>query len=114
MEKGTRAENDIYEFIKARIIELRADKTARGLSLEMNKNENYINQIESGIHKPSFGGLNEICQHLGVTMSQFFSVEDIRNQQKLNRLMALAKALSDRQLDHIIETAELFNEKSQD
>jgi len=113
MEKDILAENDIYEFIKLRIVELRADKTARGLSLEMNKNENYINQIESGIHKPSFSGLNEICRHLGVTMSQFFSVEDIRNQQKLNRLMALARALNDRQLDHVIETAELLNEKNQ-
>ena len=93
------------EFIK-RLVELRMSKgvSAREMSLSIGQSDGYINNIENGVNYPSMTVFFYICDYLGITPKEFFDTETL-NPTKANELLAVAKRLSDDQLDHLIAIA---------
>lgn len=89
-----------------RLAKLREEKgvSARDMSLSMGQNPGYINNIESGKSKPSLSGILYICEYLGITPKDFFDVET-KNPSKATELYAIARCLSNDQLDHLIAIA---------
>ena len=84
-----------------RLAKLREEKgvSARDMSLS-----GYINNIESGKSMPSLSGLFYICEYLGITPKDFFDT-DTASPSKANELYAIAKGLSNEQLDNLIALA---------
>ncbi len=91
-------------FIKERIIFLRNQKnvSARDMSLSIGQNENYINRIENDISLPSLRGLILICEYFGITLKEFFDVEN-KSPNDLNEFMEEIKTLDVDTLKHLIE-----------
>ena len=89
-----------------RLAKLREEKgvSARDMSLSMGQNPGYINSIESGKSMPSLSGLFYICEYLGITPKDFFDT-DTASPSKANELYAIAKGLSNEQLDNLIALA---------
>ena len=95
------------EFTQKRIAQLRMQKnvSARDMSLSLGQNSSYINQIENRKALPSLQGLFYICEYFGITPQQFFDM-DTPAPSKANELYAIAKTLSDEQLEHLIAIAD--------
>lgn len=89
-----------------RLAQLREQKgvSARDMSLSMGQNPGYINNIENGKSMPSLSGIFYICEYFGITPQQFFDM-DTPSPSKANELYAIAKTLSDEQLEHLIAIA---------
>ena len=89
-----------------RLAKLREEKgvSARDMSLSMGQNPGYINNIESGKSMPSLSGNFYICEYLGITPKDFFDT-DTASPSKANELYAIAKGLSNEQLDNLIALA---------
>ena len=89
-----------------RLAKLREEKgvSARDMSLSMGQNPGYINNIEIGKSMPSLSGLFYICEYLGITPKDFFDT-DTASPSKANELYAIAKGLSNEQLDNLIALA---------
>lgn len=89
-----------------RLARLREEKgvSARDMSLSMGQNPGYINNIENGKSKPSLAGILYICEYLGITPKDFFDTE-AKNPSKATELYAIAKGLSNDQLDNLIAIA---------
>lgn len=89
-----------------RLAKLREEKgvSARDMSLSMGQNPGYINNIESDKSMPSLSGLFYICEYLGITPKDFFDT-DTASPSKANELYAIAKGLSNEQLDNLIALA---------
>ncbi len=86
-----------------RLAKLREEKgvSARDMSLSMGQNPGYINNIESGKSMPSLAGVFYICDYLGIAPKDFFDTETI-SPSKANELYAIAKGLTEKQLEHLI------------
>lgn len=67
----------------------------------MGQNPGYINNIESGKSMPSLSGIFYICEYLGITPKDFFDT-DTASPSKANELYAIAKGLSNEQLDNLL------------
>lgn len=89
------------------IIRTRAKITARALSLAINKNPAYINQMES-THgfEPSLSTLLEILEVCGVTPEEFF-YSDIAAYQKDKEIIAYLGKLSEKQKNAILNLYEV-------
>ena len=89
-----------------RLAKLREEKgvSARDMSLSMGQNPGYINNIESGKSMPSLSGIVYICEYLRITPKDFFDT-DTASPSKANELYAIAKGLSNEQLDNLIALA---------
>ena len=89
-----------------RLAKLREEKgvSARDMSLSMGQNPGYIHNIESGKSMPSLSGIFYICEYLGITPKDFFDT-DTASPSKANELYAIAKGLSNEQLDNLIALA---------
>ena len=89
-----------------RLAKLREEKgvSARDMSLSMGQNPGYIYNIESGKSMPSLSGIFYICEYLGITPKDFFDT-DTASPSKANELYAIAKGLSNEQLDNLIALA---------
>jgi len=64
-------ENDLKE--RLQFIREQKNISARDLSLQLGKNEGYINSIENGKIAPSYKQFCTICEELGVSPEDFFS-----------------------------------------
>lgn len=91
------------KFIKERIISLRNQKgvSARDVSLSIGQNENYINRIENDVSLPSMRGLILICEYFGITLKEFFDVEN-KSPNTLNKLIEKVKPLGEEAMNSII------------
>ena len=89
-----------------RLAQLREQKgvSARDMSLSMGQNPGYINNIENGKSMPSLSGIFYICEFLNIEPKDFFDM-DTPSPSKANELYAIAKTLSDEQLEHLIAIA---------
>ena len=89
-----------------RLVKLRMEKgiSARDMSLSIGQNPSYINTIESGKALPSMTVFFYICEYLGITPKDFFDT-DTASPSKANELYAIAKGLSNEQLDNLIALA---------
>ena len=79
-------------FIRTRISELRLKKgvSEYKMSVDLGHSKGYIQGISSGKAFPSVPELFYICEYLGVTLQEFFSLE-IHDPQLVNELYSLAK-----------------------
>lgn len=68
---------DYVEWFYKRVAELRLQKgvSAREMSLALGQSESYINKIENKRTLPSMMGFFYICEYLGITPQEFFSVQ---------------------------------------
>ena len=89
-----------------RLAQLRNKKgvSARDMSLSLEQNHAYINNIESGKSMPSLSGIFYICEYLEITPKDFFDIET-NDPTKANELYNIAKKLDSDQLDHLIALA---------
>ena len=89
------------DFIK-RLVELRVNKgaSARDMSLSIGQSAGYINNIENGINYPSMTVFFYICDYLGITLSEFFDIDN-NNPAKLNKINEYLKKLDDEQLEMV-------------
>ncbi len=78
--------------------------SARDMSLSMGQNPGYINNIENGKSMPSLSGIFYICDFLNIEPKDFFDLDNPA-PSKANELYAIAKTLSDEQLEHLIAIA---------
>jgi len=71
---SVRVMNMEKSFLAQRIAKLRLEKgiSAREMSLALGMGENYINSIENQKSYPPYRMMLDICDYLGVTMSELF------------------------------------------
>lgn len=81
-------------FIRERIAYLRNQKnvSARDMSLSIGQNENYINRIENDVSLPSLRGLILICEYFGITLQEFFDVDN-KSPNEIKELISKIKNL---------------------
>lgn len=94
---------DYLNWFPSRITELRTQKgiSARDMSLSLGQSESYINKIENRRTLPSMAGFIYICEYLGITPQDFFTVDSPAPQKSKEVLSELNK-LTASQLDHIM------------
>lgn len=85
-----------------RLAQLRTKKgvSQREMSLAIGQNVNYINHIETQQGAPSLAGIIYICEYLGITLSEFFDIDNI-NPAKLDKINEYLKKLDDEQLEMV-------------
>ena len=85
-----------------RLAKLRTKKnvSARDMSLSIEQNPAYINNIENGKNSPSLMGIFYICEYLGLEPHEFFDIES-ENPERLKDIIKDLKKLNDKQLDVI-------------
>ena len=101
---------DYERFIRERISNLRvkANVSARDMSLSIGQNESYINSIENGKILPSIRGLIYICEYFGISLKEFFDEENT-NPKLIQDINIEFKRLNNKQLELILELVENFN-----
>ena len=87
------------DFIAQRLSKLREQKgfTARDMSLSIGRSESYINKIENKRTKPSLMELFVICEHLDISVKDFFD-ESSRYPEQLNAIIENMKKLDEESL----------------
>ncbi len=92
------------EDFAARLARLRMKKdvSARDMSLSIDQNAGYINNIETGKALPSMSGFFYICDYLGITPQEFFDTES-EQPKELRELNENLKRLDPRQFNNIYE-----------
>lgn len=90
------------EFSK-RLVELRmnAGESARGMSLSIGQNPNYITDIESCHAYPTMDKFFFICEHLSITPQEFFDT-GIHDPKRVDKLYLEACSLSSAQIDVLL------------
>ena len=70
--------NSFKDFVKHKISTIRLARgyTSRGLSLELNKSSEYLNQLENGRLNPSLEFLYEFCAFFDITLASFFDTDN--------------------------------------
>ena len=91
------------KLINDRISQLRNQKnvSARDMSLSIGQSENYINRIENGKALPSLHGLVLICEYFGITLKEFFDVEN-KSPNDLQELIDKIKNLDSESIKGLI------------
>lgn len=91
--------NDLENFIRNRITELRYQKgiSEYKLSLELGRSQSYIQSISSGRVLPSMDAFIDICNYFDITPIEFFD-PDIKNPTLLRSIIADIKKLSENDL----------------
>ena len=91
------------EDFSKRLIELRMSNgsSARGMSLSIGQNPNYISDIESCHAYPTMYKFFFICEYLGITPQEFFEV-DTPDPKKASKLYHEARSLTSGQLDVLL------------
>ena len=85
-----------------RLAQLRIAKgvSARDMSLSLDQNEGYINNIENKNNLPSMAVFFNICEYFNISPKDFFDVE-AKNPEKLNEVINGLKSLDEEQLANI-------------
>lgn len=84
------------------VIRLRADLSARTLSLMINKNPAYITQLESKKgFEPSLSAILDICEVCNVSLEEFF-YHDLEAYKTDKSVIEFLKTLSDKQKNAIM------------
>jgi len=99
-------------FVRSRISQLRIKKgvSEYRMSTDLGHSKSYIQSISSGKSLPSFSEFLFICEYLGVTPVEFFDA-GIEDPQPICRLRDLAKQLSQKDLDALLNMAERLADK---
>lgn len=88
------------EFFPARLAELRlkANVSAREMSLALGQNASYINRIENKQTFPSMQSFFYICDYLNILAKEFFD-QDVSDPVGNKRLVTLIEKLDDEQME---------------
>ena len=78
-------------------LRLRADVSARDMSLSIGQSESYISNIENGHNLPSMAAFFYICEYLKVTPQEFFDL-DAQDPHRLTEIIGKLKRLNPQQL----------------
>ena len=84
--------------------------SARYISLQIGKSENYLNKIENKKAYPSMSMLFDICDILEVTLEEFFN-ETIDNPERLREVVVGLKKLDESTLAHFDEIIKELNRR---
>ncbi len=99
------------DFIQKRVIELLIEKNISEYkaSMELGHCKSYMQKITSGKANPSLNALNEFCNFIGITLSEFFYDPDEDSLPKYRRsiqdLAASADSLDDQEIELLINVA---------
>lgn len=95
-----------------RLAKLREEKgiSARGMSLDIAQNINYINHIENKKAFPSMVTFFYICDYLKITPAEFFQEEN-KNPAKLNQVIDNLKKLDEKEFESIALIIEKLAQK---
>jgi transcriptional regulator with XRE-family HTH domain len=98
--------------IGTRITELREAKglSTNALSKKAGVAQSHLREIENGNKKPGIEVLDKLCQGLGITLSDFFAVDDADDiSLEMRRLVRAAKKLRPDQIELITKFIESIN-----
>lgn len=100
------------KFIRKRITELRLKKNVSEccMSRELGHSDAYIRGISSGRSLPRMTEFLYICEYLGVTPYEFFD-EKVENPPLVKELCEIAGAMSDEDLQMLVEVARKIGAK---
>lgn len=103
---------DYTQWFAERLAKLRTEKgvSARDMSLSLGQSESYINKIENHRTLPSMTGFFYICEYLGITPADFFSLTT-QSPTMSNEILKLVDRLSPSQTQHIMEILKDLTEK---
>lgn len=85
--------------------------TAMQLADKVNISREHLSAVENSIKPVSLTTLQKICDSLGVTLTDFFAVEDNTLPGEYRKLLENAKTLTPRQLNVLNELVELLKER---
>lgn len=74
------------------------------MSLSIGQSAGYINNIENGINLPSMTVFFYICEYLGISPAEFFSVEN-PDPAKTGELFSTIGKLNPEQIDRLLTIA---------
>ena len=94
---------DYFDWLSRRLTILRQHKgvSARDMSLSLGQSASYINKIENKRTMPSMAGFFYICEYLGVTPQDFFSM-DVKAPAVTKELAKEFGKLTPCQAEHLI------------
>ena len=81
-------------------LRLASGMSARELSRELGKGENYICRIEKGISVPTMSSFFAICRYFDISPKEFFS-RDKDQSEGLDALQELLRGLTEPQLEWV-------------
>ena len=95
---------DYTNWFSERLTALRMEKgvSARDMSLSLGQSESYINKIENRRTMPSMAGFFYICEYLGITPQEFFTVDAASPAKTAQITTALGK-LPAQKCDHVLQ-----------
>jgi transcriptional regulator with XRE-family HTH domain len=70
--------------------------------------QSHLRGIELGSKQPGIDVLERICESLGLTLADFFNVENQDNQAGMHRLVNAAEKLNPEQLEQLIKFIEVM------
>ena len=100
--------------VAERLKQLRQDQGIRltDLAQKVNMSHSYLSEIEQGKKIPSFKKLELLCSALGITLSDFFSVDKKPIPIDLLNLHELSGQLQPHQIKMLTEIVEALVEKN--
>ncbi len=98
------------QFILDRITELRIQKgvSEYQMSLDLGHSRSYVNKISSGKCLPSIPEFLYICEYLGVTPKEFFTVEPLTGLQQ--KAIESIQKLDDKEILSIVEQCDKISD----
>lgn len=92
------------KFIRERIIKLciKENISEYKLSKDIGKCNNYINKVTSGKITPTWKSILSICEHFGITLSQFFQDDSTSFSLTAEKIIAVLPELSEDKLQSLL------------
>ena len=97
--------------IGSRIIEMRETQglSTNRLAKIADVAQSHLRDIELGKKQPGIDVLERICEALGLTLADFFSMDSAGISEDILRLINAASKLKPEQLEHLIKFIESIN-----
>lgn len=92
-------------------LRLKANVSARNMSLSLGQNEGYINHIENQQNMPSLTGFFNICDYFHITPLEFFNIDN-PNPELISKIDAELEQIDDEYLDHIYGILKIMKKKN--
>jgi len=84
--------------------------TITALSKEIGLTREYLSNLEHNVNTPSLTTLQKICDTLGISIAEFFNVENAALPLEYQELLQNAKTLSPKQLASLNEFLKTLKE----
>ena len=97
---------DMYEFIGAKIRELRGSVSQETLADELKIKANKLSRWETGTYKPTAEDLERLSRHFKVPITVFFPNHVDESSERLAALTSATGGLDDEDFEEVIRYAE--------